>query len=115
MASFRLKSVNQQALTDLISQQPQRGRTSKGGELVQQFVESGETAATVDLGSTKERNAVSISAANHARNNDVQVWVRKLGGGTGTELLLINLTKADAATRQAYESRPRPGRRPAKR
>ena len=41
-----------------------------------------------------------------------KVWVRKLGGGTGTELLLINLDKASAATRKAYDNRPRVGRKP---
>jgi len=55
---------------------------------------------------------MSISVTNAAKRAGSQVWVRKLGGGTGTELLLVNLTKADAATRKAYENRPRVGRRP---
>ena len=63
-------------------------------------------AATVDLGSTKERNAVAISAANHTRKSGASVWVRKEGGGTGTELLLVNLSKADAATKQGLRQPP---------
>ncbi|MBA2282177.1 MAG: hypothetical protein M3527_02570 [Actinomycetota bacterium] len=110
-----MKSVDQGKLSDLIAQTTPRGRTSKGGELIEEFIGGGDVAATVELGSTKERNAIAISAANHARRAGSQIWVRKLGGGTGTELLLVNLAKADAATRKAYETRPRPGRRPTKR
>ena len=112
--TFKMNSVDQAQLAELIAQAPQRGRVSKGGELMQEFVGSGEIAASVQLNSTKERNALAISASNFARANDMQVWVRKLGGGTGIQLLLVNLTKADAATRKAYENRPRPGRRPKK-
>jgi hypothetical protein len=113
--AFKLKSVSQNELAQLIAEAPRRGRSSKGAELIEDFLAAGEVAASVDLGSTKERNAISISAANYCRGSDKQVWVRKVGGGTGTELLLINLTKADAATKKAYETRPRPGRRPSKR
>jgi hypothetical protein len=113
--AFKLKSVSQAELSQLIAEAPRRGRSSKGAELIDDFLESGEVAATADLGSTKDRNSVSISASNYCRSTDKQVWVRKVGGGTGTELLLINLAKADAATKKAYETRPRPGRRPSKR
>ena len=113
--SFRMKPVDQAALTDLIAQTPTRGRSSRGAELLEQFIGSGNVAATVQLGSTKERNAVAISTANAAKAAGSQVWIRKQGGGTGTDLLLVNLAKADAATRKAYENRPRPGRKPAKR
>jgi hypothetical protein len=110
--AMKLKPVSQAELSDLLSRGAPRGRTSKGGALIDEFVASGEVAATTQLASTKERNAVALSAGNHVRRSGSQVWVRKLGGGTGTELLLVNLTKADAATRRAYESRPRPGRKP---
>ena len=110
--SFKFNAVNQTDLTDRLQRSAPRGRSSKGAALIDEFVGSGQVAATVDLGSTKERNAVAISAANHTRKADVQVWVRKEGGGTGTELLLINLAKANAETKKAYESRPRVGRRP---
>ena len=113
--AYKIKPVDQATLTELIAQTPQRGRTSKGAELLEQFISSGNVAATVQLGSTKERNAVAISAANAAKAAGSQVWIRKQGGGTGTDLLLVNLSKADAATRKAYENRPRPGRRPTKR
>jgi hypothetical protein len=113
--AFKLKSVSQSELEKLIAEAPRRGRSSKGAELIEDFVASGEVAATAELGSTKERNSVSISAANYCRSNDKAVWVRKVGGAMGTDLLLINLSKADAATKKAYETRPRPGRRPAKR
>lgn len=110
--AYKLKPVSQSELKDLLSQGPARGRSSKGGALIDEFVGSGEVAATVQLGSTKERNAVALSAANHIRRSGAQVWVRKAGGGAGTDLLLVNLSKADAATRKAYENRPRVGRRP---
>jgi hypothetical protein len=113
--AFKMKSVDQAGLTQLLSEAPQRGRTSKGGELVEEFIASGNVAATVQLGSTKERNAIAISATNFARSNNISLWVRKQGGGTGTDLLLINLNKANADTRRAYENRPRVGRRPTKR
>jgi hypothetical protein len=115
MASFKLHAVDQKELEQLIAQQAPRGVRSKGGELVEEFLDSGNVAATVQFASTKERNAVAISATNFARTKGHQLWVRKVGGGTGNALLLVNLTKADAATRKAYETRPRPGRRPAKR
>jgi hypothetical protein len=115
MATFKLKSVDQATLADLISQPQTRAGTSKGAELIQEFKATGDVAATVSFPSTKERNSVSISATNWSRSQGVKVWVRKLGGGQGTELLLIDLDKADAATKRAYETRPRPGRRPAKR
>ena len=113
--TFKIKPVDQATLTELIAQTPTRGRSSRGAELLEEFIGSGNVAATVQFGSTKERNAVAISAANAARAAGSQIWIRKLGGGTGNELLLVNLTKADAATRKAYETRPRPGRRPTKR
>lgn len=112
--TFKLKPVNPNELPGLLSEGVQRGRTSKGGELIEQFVESGEVASTVGFPSTKERNAIAISAANHVRSKDRKVWIRKQGGGTGTDLLLINLAKADASIRKAYENRPRVGRRPSK-
>ena len=115
MMPFKLKPVSRDDLGKLIAEAPRRGRSSKGAELVEEVLASGETAATGNFGSTKERNALSISASNYCRNAEKQVWVRKLGGGTGTELLLVNLTKADAETRKAYENRPRVGRRPSKR
>ncbi len=110
--AFKIKPVDQATLTELIAQAPTRGRSSKGAELLEEFIGSGNVAATVQLGSTKERNAVAISAANAARAAGSQIWIRKQGGGNGTDLLLVNLTKADAATRKAYENRPRPGRKP---
>jgi hypothetical protein len=110
--AFRIKPVDQATLTELIAQTPTRGRSSKGAELLEEFIGSGNVAATVQFGSTKERNAVAISAANAARAAGSQIWIRKQGGGNGTDLLLINLTKSDAATRKAYENRPRPGRKP---
>jgi hypothetical protein len=110
--AFKFKAVDQSELSERLARTATRGRTSKGAGLIEEFIESGQVAATVDLGSTKERNAVSISAANHTRKSGAPVWVRKEGGGTGTELLLINLAKSDAATKKAYENRPRVGRRP---
>lgn len=115
MATFKLKSVDQETLANLISQPQTRAGSSKGAELIQEFKASGDVAATVSFPSTKERNSVSISATNWCRSQGVKVWVRKLGGGQGTDLLLIDLDKADATTKRAYETRPRPGRRPAKR
>ena len=111
MAS-KLKPVSQAELSELLSRGAPRGRTSKGGSLVEEFIASGEVAATTQLGSTKERNSVALSAGNHIRRSGSQIWVRKLGGGAGTDLLLVNLAKADAPTRKAYDSRPRPGRKP---
>ena len=113
--AYKIKPVDQATLAELIAQTQTRGRSSKGKELLEDFIGSGNVAATVQMGSTKERNAVAISAANAARAAGSQIWIRKQGGGTGTELLLVNLSKADAATRKAYENRPRPGRRPTKR
>ena len=110
--AFKFNSVNQSELSERLQRTATRGRTSKGANLIEEFLGSGQVAATVDLGSTKERNAVAISAANHVRSADAQVWVKKEGGGTGTELLLINLSKANAETKKAYENRPRVGRKP---
>ena len=110
--AFKFNAVDQAELTDRLQRSAPRGRTSKGATLIEEFLTSGQVAATVDLGSTKERNAVAISAANHTRASGSQVWVKKEGGGTGTELLLINLGKANAETKKAYETRPRVGRRP---
>jgi hypothetical protein len=113
--AFKLKSVSQNELAQLIAEAPRRGRSSKGAELIEDFLASGDVAATAGFGSTRERNALSISASNYCRSSGTQVWIRKVGGANGTELLLVNLAKADAATRKAYEERPRPGRRPSKR
>ena len=110
--AFKFNSVSQSDLVERLQRTAPRGRTSKGATLIEEFLASGQVAATVDLGSTKERNAVAISASNHTRKSGSQVWVRKEGGGTGTELLLVNLAKANAETRKAYENRPRVGRRP---
>lgn len=112
---FKLKSVSPTELAQLIAEAPRRGRSSKGAELIDDFLTSGDVAATAGFGSTRERNSISISASNYCRGTEKQVWIRKLGGATGTELLLINLNKADATTKKAYETRPRPGRRPSKR
>jgi hypothetical protein len=113
--AFKFKRVSPEDLQRMIAETPRRGRSSKGAELIEEFLSSGEVAATASLSSTKERNAVSISAANYCRNAGKQVWVRKVGGGTGTDLLLVALAKADAETKKAYDTRPRPGRKPAKR
>ena len=110
--AFKFNAVNQSELNERLQRNAPRGRSSKGAALVDEFVASGQVAASVDLGSTKERNAVAISASNHTRKAGAQVWIRKEGGGTGTELLLVNLAKANAETKKAYETRPRVGRRP---
>ncbi len=107
---FKMKPVDRDELAKLLADAPQRGRTSRGAELLEEFIGSGEGASRVQFDSTKERNAVSLSVSNAAKRAGTQVWVRKLGGGTGTELLLINLAKANAETRRAYENRPRVGR-----
>ncbi len=107
---FKLKPVDAKELAQLLAEGPQRGRTSRGAELLEEFISSGEAAATVQLGSTKERNAISLSVTNAAKRTGAQIWVRKVGGGTGTDLLLVNLSKANAETRRAYENRPRVGR-----
>jgi hypothetical protein len=109
---FKMQPVDRSELAELLADAPQRGRTSKGAELLEEFLGSGETATKVQLDSTKDRNAIAISVTNAAKRAGSQLWVRKLGGGTGTDLLLINLTKADAQTRKAYDNRPRVGRRP---
>lgn len=111
--AFKMKPVPKAALAQLIAEMPQRGRRSQGGELLEEFLSSGETAVTVTGSSTKDRNSLAISVSNFARRIGAQVWVRKMGGGSGTDLLLVNLAKADAATKKAYENRPRPGRKPA--
>ncbi|MGI8663264.1 MAG: hypothetical protein ACR2LQ_08665 [Acidimicrobiales bacterium] len=112
MTSFKLKAVDQQTLSSLISQPQTRAGSSKGAELLDEFKATGNVAAQVSFASTKERNSVSISATSWARRKGLNVWVRKLGGGHGTELLLVDLDASDAATKTAYETRPRPGRRP---
>ncbi|MEO7555027.1 MAG: hypothetical protein ABIV94_00310 [Acidimicrobiales bacterium] len=112
MASFKLKAVDQQTLSALIKQPQTRAGSSKGAELIEEFKSGSDVAAQVSFASTKERNSVSISATTWARSNGIQIWVRKLGGGQGTDLLLIDLDRADADTKKAYETRPRPGRRP---
>jgi hypothetical protein len=110
--AFKFNAVNQSELADRLQRSAPRGRSSKGAALIEEFLSSGQVAATVELGSTKERNAVAISAANHTRSSGAPVWIKKEGGGTGTDLLLINLGKANAETKKAYENRPRVGRKP---
>jgi hypothetical protein len=107
---FKMKPVDKDELAQLLMEGPQRGRTSRGAELLEEFLRSGEAATKVEFGSTKERNAISLSLTNAAKRSGSQLWVRKLGGGTGTDLLLINLSKANAETKRAYENRPRVGR-----
>src|SRR5688500_4723645 len=102
---FKMKPVDRNELAELLADSPQRGRSSRGAELLEEFLSSGETASRVQFGSTKERNAVAISVTNAAKRAGSQIWVRKVGGGTGTDLLLVNLSKADAATRKAYDNR----------
>lgn len=109
---FKMKSVDKSELAELLASTPQRGRTSRGALLLEEFLATGEMATRVQFESTKERNAVALSVSNAAKRAGQEIWVRKLGGGTGTELLLVNLAKADAQTRKAYENRPRVGRRP---
>ena len=111
--AFKMKPVDKSELAELLAEAPQRGRSSRGASLLDEFLASGETATRVQFDSTKDRNAIALSLSNAAKRAGSQIWVRKLGGGTGTELLLINLAKADAGTRRAYENRPRVGRRPA--
>lgn len=112
--AFKIKPVDKGELAELLASTPRRGRTSKGAELLEEFIASGDAACRVQFDSTKERNSVALSVSNAAKRAGSQVWARKLGGGTGTELLLVNLTKADAATRRMYDERPRVGRRPSK-
>ncbi len=109
--AYKMKPVNPQDLAVMISRPQTRAGTGMGATLVEDFRGSGNVAATVSFGSSKERNSASISATNYCRKVGAKIWVRKLGGGTGTDLLLIDLDKADAATKKAYDSRPRPGRR----
>jgi hypothetical protein len=111
---FKMKPVTKDELSQLLAETSPRGRSSKGAELLEDFLASGETATRVGFDSTKERNAISLSLTNAAKRAGSQIWVKKIGGGTGTELLLINLAKSDAATRKAYDSRPRVGRPAAK-
>ncbi len=112
--AFKMKPVDKNELAQLLADAPQRGRTSRGAELLEEFIGSGEAASRVQFASTKERNAIAISVTNAAKRAGSQIWARKLGGGTGTDLLLVNLTKADAATRKLYDNRPRVGRRPSR-
>src|SRR5262249_37496816 len=112
MATFKLKAVDQATLTNLISQPQTRAGSSKGAALVEEFKASGNMAAQVTFASTKERNSVSISATNWSRDHGIRVWLRKPGGRLGPDLLPTALARADAATRKAYENRPRPGRKP---
>lgn len=110
--TYKLKTVDRAQLSEMLTRTAPRGRSSKGATLIEEFLTGGDLAATAKLGSTKERNAVALSATNHIRRNGSQIWVRKMGGGAGTELLLVNLAKADGATRRAYDKRPRVGRKP---
>lgn len=111
--AYKLKSVAKDELADLLADAPSRGRTSEGATLLEQFLGSGEAAARVDAGDAKKRNALAISVNTAVKRSGTQLWVRKVGGAAGTELLLINLSKADAATRKAYDNRPKVGRKPA--
>jgi hypothetical protein len=110
--ALKLIPVDETALHDKLTAGTTSGRASKGTALLEQFLQSDLPAAELDCGSTKERNSVALSTANAVKASGAKVWVRKEGGGTGTRLLLINLAKASAATKRAYESRPRVGRKP---
>ena len=108
---FKLKRVPANELPALMSQRTSGGRSSRGQELVDQFLASGQTAASVELRSTKERDGLAISAANYIRRGEHRVWIRK---SSPIELLLINLAKAPADVVKAHSARPRVGRRPVK-
>ena len=112
--AYKMKPVDKSELANLLESQPGRGRASKGAASLEEFMSSGETAVRFEFGSTNERNSMSLSIANAAKRAGSQVWVKKIGGGTGTDLLLVNLAKADAATRRLYDNRPRVGRKPSK-
>lgn len=110
-SAFKLKPVSVNQLTELLATTTPRGRTSKGQELIEEFLGSGETAVTVDVGDTKERNALTISASNFVRRAGHKIWVKKAGS---SQIALINLAKAPADVKKAYDNRPRVGRQPKK-
>lgn len=110
---FKLTPIKADELSELVTKAATRTRTSEGMELVDDFLASGEVAATVDLPDTKKRNSLSMSAGNYVRNAGHKVWVKKAPGST-TALVLVNLDKASADVKKAYENRPRPGRKASK-
>lgn len=102
--SFKFKPVSKTDLSSIVQKAPARGRTSKGMQLVQEFLASGEAAAEVDFEQAKERNSVKTSVANFVRTSGDKIWVRNAGD---TAILLINVDLAPADVKKAYESRPR--------
>lgn len=111
MSKFKIKPIAKEDVVGLITA-PTSTRKGKGGELVDSFLAGNHAAGSVTFASTKERNAVTVSANNYIKSAGSPVWIRKQGGATGTDLLLINLDLADDATKAAHASRPRPGRKP---
>lgn len=107
--TFTFEDVDLKEVEESIRKAPARGRTSAGGELVNEFLASGKDAARVPFGTEQDRNKIVTSANNFIRGANLDVWVRKDGKNA---LMLINLDKASKEIRDAYANRPRPGRKP---
>lgn len=107
--SFTFKSVPADQLSELLQKRTRQGRTSRGQSLIEDFLASSDVAATVAFGTDRERNSVAVSASNFIRTSGQKVWIKK---SSPTELLLVNLAKAPADVKKAYEKRPRVGRQP---
>lgn len=103
--AFDFKAVKPEDLKEAVTKAPARGRTSRGQVMLEEFLASGQVAATVTFSTPQERNSLKTSAMNFQRKSGVgPVWVRNSGD---TGLMLINVEKAPADVKKAYEGRPK--------
>lgn len=90
--------------------QPVRaGRSSKGAQVLKQFLDSNKAMAGINFDGTpeqakKERDNLAISIRNAMEEDQREtIWVRKVRGQTDV-LFLIDLAKAPKSVREDWEA-----------
>lgn len=120
MSDFEV--VEQAELLASVQKPATRGRTSEGAELVQKFLSAGVSSGRKTFGdddeAKKKRDSIALSASNFVRNAmPDRVWIKKerLATTGAYALLLIDLENDETPdeVREAYKTRPRPGRKAA--
>ena len=109
--TFSITPISPIDLQDRLNRRTERSRYSKGSKIVTKFLDGEAAAVSVKTKDVVERNKVIASCKSYiasSQGDNVTVWAK---ASTPTEILLVNLTKADAATKTAYKNRPRVGRK----
>lgn len=109
--TININPIPASELAERIAKPIPRARRSKGFKIVEEFLHSGNVAAVVTAPDKVERDRVLVSIKTYlnfsAQGRAATVWAKV---SSPTEILLINIDKADEATRKAYENRPKAGR-----